>query len=70
MHLAEFAVNNQALVPTGMSLFFMIYGQDPTWQFDFLRAENPLTPEEQNVHKVVRKMHEIKKHLQAENNRA
>ena len=66
--MAEFAANNQALETTGISLFFVTYGQDPLWQVD-LAAINELEhslPKEQRAPQVSATIKEIMEHLQAE----
>ena len=68
LHMAEFAANNQASQTTGMSPFFMTYGQDPLWQFDLTamaELEHSL-PEEQLAQQVSATMKEIMEHLQAD----
>ena len=63
--MAEFAANNQASETIGMSPFFANYGQDPLWQFEFIREE-PRSEEEQHAQQISAKMKEITEHLQVE----
>ena len=64
--MAEFAANNQASETTGMSPFFVTYGQDLLWQFDLTAMEDPSLPVEQRAQQVSATMKEITEHLQAE----
>ena len=66
--MAEFAANNHASKTTGMSRFFVIYGQDLLWQFDLTAIEEleHSLLEEQHAQQVSAIIKEIIEHLQAE----